>query len=95
MAPKVQDKEQIFFNERVWLNSKTSASTGSIVCFDGILNSWDGMYRSMFVEIGDCKGKVRLHNSYTETKEEFIDKLEYLAETLKTFINHLKEDKHD
>lgn len=95
MKKKKHDKEQILYNNRVWLNSENSASTGSVVCFDGILDSWEGMYRSMFVEISDCRNKIRLHNSYSDTKEEFIIKLENLQDILTDFIKHLKEDNHE
>lgn len=95
MSEQSQNKEQIFYNKRVWLNTGQSASTGSVVCFDGILDSWEGTYRSIFVEIGDCRGKVRLHNSYSETKEQFINKIKGLQKELTDFINHLENDNCD
>lgn len=83
-------KEEVFYNRRIWLNDKTSSSTSSVVCFDGIVDSMDGLYRRMYLEIADCRNKIKLHQSYSETNEQFIDKLQNLRIEIDLFINHLK-----
>ena len=87
-------KEQTYYNKREWLNDETSASTSSIVCFDGIRDSEDGFYRRMYVEIADCRNKIKLHQSYTETNEQFIAKLKKLNKELTDFITHLEKVEH-
>ena len=86
-------KEEVYYNTRTWLNDLTSASTSSVVCFDGIREDETGFYRSMYLEISDCKGKIKLHQSYNETNEQFIDKLKLLNSEIENFVKHLENNK--
>lgn len=86
-------KEKVFYNRRIWLNDNTSSSTGSVVCFDGVVDSMDGFYRQMYLEIADCRNKIKLHQSYSETNEQFINKLKTLRTEIDSFINHLENNK--
>lgn len=78
------------FKSETWLNPADSLSTGSIVCYDGDVEySDDGVSPCVFVEIADCQSKVRLHQSHTDTTEEFIEKVDKMINSLKQFRNHL------
>ena len=64
------------FSKREWLNKEDSPSTGSIVAFDGLIKEEDGTeYRSTFLQVADCFGKVKLHKSCYDTIEDFVDKM--------------------
>lgn len=79
-----------YFKSEVWLNKEVSPSTGSIVCYDGDVEySDDGVSPCTFVEIADCQSKVRLHQSHTDTTEEFIDKIDKMISSLTKFRAHL------
>ena len=84
-------KEETYYNTRTWLNNDKSSSTSSVVCFDGMVDSMDGFYRRMYLEIADCRNKIKLHQSYSETDEEFINKLKKLRNEIDSFINHLEK----
>lgn len=79
------------YNKRTWLNSENSDSTGSVVAFNGRLIDFDGKeYNSTFLEIADCRNKIRLHITSDDTKEDFITKLKLLNNEINLFINHLE-----
>lgn len=81
---------KVYYNHRIWLNSENSRSTGSIVCFDGETDFSDGVDRDSFIEIADCRGKVRLHKSNDDSIAEFVQKLSAMRNEIDFFINHLK-----
>lgn len=81
---------KVYYNHRIWLNSESSRSTGSVVCFDGKTEFSDGAARDSFIEIADCHGKVRLHKSSDDSVTEFIQKLSVMRNEIDLFINHLK-----
>lgn len=78
------------YKSSVWLNSNESNSTGSVVCFCGDVKYEDKLYHEYFIEIADCRNKIRLHRTDNETHEQFISKLETLKLEISAFINHLK-----
>ena len=80
---------KVNYNKRAWLNDNDIDSTSSIVCFDGMVTYEGKPEESMFVEIADCRGKIRLHKNTDETIEDFIFKLTYLNTNLTEFIKHL------
>lgn len=88
---QVEDQE-IYYSSRKWLNREASPSTGSVVCCDGSHEGTDEVERFMFVEIADCKNKVRLHRSWGDSTQDFIDKLETLSAEIQRFIDHLKQE---
>jgi hypothetical protein len=77
--------------KKVWLNPEESSSTGSVVVFDGPFKYKDDMdtLRDTFVEIKDCNCGIRLHRTYADTEQEFIDKVETLKNVLVDFLIHL------
>ena len=78
---------------REWLNDDDSASTGSVVAFDGMVKhryDSENEVRHFFLEIADCHQKVRLHSSNTQTAEDFIVKLKRLKRIIKLFISHME-----
>ena len=74
-----------------WLNRETSPSTGSLVCYDGIVKDNEGEFRSTFVEIKDCNRIVKLHRAEYDTIQDFIDKLKTIESEVHKFIGHLEE----
>ena len=76
---------------RQWLNGEDSPSTGSLVAFDGFVKDSDGEnYRSTFLQIGDCFGKVKLHKASYDSMRDFIEKMKTMKIVLDEFINHLE-----
>lgn len=78
------------YNKRIWLNSEKSDSTGSVVAFDGQVTYDGDIVDSTFLEIADCRSKVRLHLTSDDTKESFINKMTLLKTEIELFINHLQ-----
>lgn len=81
-----------YFKSEKWLNPTDSPSTGSIVCYDGIVDYSDGPDRCTFIEVSDCHGKIRLHKTHTDTTKEFLDKLKAIKKELTVFISHLEQN---
>lgn len=82
------------YNKRTWLNSIESDSTGSVVCYDGEVTDLDTFrkYPQTFIEIADCRRKIRLHMNSDDTREMFIDKMKLLKEEIELFIDHLENN---
>jgi molybdopterin synthase catalytic subunit len=79
--------------QREWLNDDESASTGSVVAFDGMVkHRYDDRkkVRHFFLEIADCHNKVRLHSSNIQTSRDFIKKLKLLRQVVDDFIVHME-----
>lgn len=81
--------------KRKWLNAVESPSTGSVVAYDGMVKDSGGEYRSTFLQIGDCYGKVKLHKASYDTMDDFIEKMKKLRTTIDEFIAHLEKYKED
>lgn len=79
---------KVLYNSRDWLNTKSSSSTSSVVCFDGICDNGE---RRSYVEITDCYHKIKLHNVEGESNETYISKLKCLHLRLEQYIEHLQE----
>lgn len=79
-----------YYSSRKWLNHENSRSTGSVVCFDGMTEFSEGLDRDSFIEIADCRGKVRLHKSSDDSLAEFISKLTLLRYEIDRFIDQLR-----
>lgn len=79
-----------YYSSRKWLNTKKSRSTGSVVCFDGMTEFAEGLDRDSFIEISDCRGKVKLHKGSEDSSAEFIHKLVMLRCEIDRFIIHLR-----
>ncbi len=80
------------FSLRTWLNPDGHSSTGSIVVFDG-MSSWTNMdgepQKTMFIEVSDCHGKVRIHQAKSDTREMFTAKVRVMHDVLSEFLAHL------
>lgn len=79
--------------KRTWLNPSDSPSTGSIVCYAGDLEWRDGVDPSYFVEVADCHGKVRVHMSCQDTKEDYIAKVRSMRDALTDYLTYLEHEK--
>ena len=81
------------YNKRTWLNSITSDSTGSIVAFDGKVTYEGQLVDSTFLEIADCRSKVRLHLTSDDSRHDFKEKMKLLRHEIELFIEHLEKTK--
>ena len=79
-----------YYNSRKWLNNEKYLSTGCVVCFDGMTEFSERLYRDSFIEIADCRGRVKLHKSSDDSSAEFIHKLTLLRYEIDRFIDHLR-----
>lgn len=80
------------YKRAAWLNGSESPSTGSIVCYDGSLqyeDTGDRMVPCRFVEISDCHQKVRIHQTHTDSLEEYKNKIDALIMYLSQYRAHL------
>lgn len=82
-------KRKTSYKDCVWLNRNDSPSTGSVVCYDGIVEYTEGDYPTTFIEFADCQQKVRLHRTHTDTPEEFIEKVDKIIKALTRFESYL------
>ncbi len=82
-----------FYKSEKWLNPSDSPSTGSIVCYDGMVDYSDGPDRCVFLEVADCHQKIRLHKAHTDSLDSFVDKLRAMRNEIDGFINHLEQVK--
>lgn len=81
------------YNKRTWLNSEVSDSTGSLVCFDGtVTTKTNESLDWSFLEISDCRNKVRLHRTEDDSKEDFLRKLKTIKREVSEFINFLENN---
>ena len=81
---------QVFYNTRDWLNPVSSPSTGSIVCFDGITQYSDGTDTNCFIEVSSCHDKARIHKTFADSMDDYINKVEKLQNAITNYLNHLK-----
>ena len=87
-------KNKRIYNKRAWLNSKSSPSTGSIVCYCGP-DIWESTKTSMFIEVSSCSSVARLHHSGNESKSAFIAKAKRMRDELDSFICFLESNNGD
>ncbi len=87
-------KNDDIYCRRTWLNPINSISTGSVVTFHGLYKYPDESIETkhMFIEIGSCHSKVRLHANSNDTPADFINKLILLRNEIDLFIDHLKSE---
>lgn len=76
------------YNKRVWLNPRSSSFTGSIVLYDGLLETKE---RYSFVELSDCNGKIRIHNTIEKSGDlKFLTKIKKIRDAFNEYIKHLE-----
>ena len=85
------------YSKRVWLNKDASTSTGSVVAFHGDVqwNSKTKKHKETFLEISDCNVKARLHKTYDDTDQDFINKMKLLVKTITKFTDFLESEKNN
>lgn len=80
------------YNKRTWLNSNKSDSTSSVVAYDGKVTDMDTKqqvdYR--FLEVSDCRNKIKIHQTSDDTKNDFTNKIKLLKDEIELFINYLE-----
>lgn len=80
------------YSKRIWLNAENSPSTGSVVVFDGFVKDDKEEWRSTFLEISDCYGKVKLHKASYDSIGNFISKMKLLRNEIDSFIDYLEKE---
>lgn len=81
------------FSRREWLNRDKSASTGSVAAYHGPARWTKGDDETItFLEVADCHVKARLHQTYADTPEDFIKKLQLLRDVIGEFIDFLDDE---
>lgn len=79
------------YNKRTWLNPDNSPSMGSVVAFDD-REIWKGKpFGDVFLSVGDCHSRIKLHKTDDDTIEDFINKMKLLRNEIDEFINHLEK----
>jgi hypothetical protein len=83
----------LMYNKRTWLNPEDSDSTGSVVAYSGEVTDLDTgkKYPEQFLEISDCRTKIRLHLTSDDTPESFITKIKLLRSEIDLFIKYLEK----
>ena len=81
------------FNKRVWLNTKSSPSTGSAVAWSGPIkwNSNSNSEIARFFEVSDCHTRARLHQTVEDSDQTYINKMRKLRQLLKEYIEYLEQ----
>lgn len=77
------------FCERQFLAELGHYSTSSAVTFSGKVRYDETLYLEHYIEISDCKDKVKLHKTHDETVTEYVEKLTRLQQQLGRFIDFL------
>ena len=93
-SKNIMQKDLTKYNRRTWLNPLSSDSTSAVVAYDGKVTDIDTkkQYEHRFLEISSCKGKITLHQTSDDTKEDFITKIKLLKTELTLFIQHLENE---
>lgn len=79
------------YKKEVWLNRKTSSSTGSVVVFDGIDKNWEGKdFRNIFLQVNDCNRSITIHPTENDSIVQYVAKLNKLEDVIREFKEHLK-----
>ncbi len=81
------------YNKRTWVNTENSDSTSSIVAFDGKVTDLDtkNEYTQRFLEIADCRNKVRMHKTSDDSDGDFLNKMKLLKSEIELFIDYLEK----
>lgn len=97
LKPQPTLKKKILYNNRIWVNNEDTPSSGSLVCFDGVIqyDVKEAPERTTFAEFGSCHEKIRLHKTPWESNQDFIDKIERVYAELGHFLDHLKDIEND
>ena len=81
------------YNKRVWLNKKSSPSTGNVICFDGCTTCHGKKMRNTFLQISDYNWSIRLHEKEYDSIDDFIDKIKLLRDEIDKFAMYLEQNK--
>ena len=83
------------FHKRKFLNPKGSAS---VVAFHGETQYYnsEGVEEVYFLEVSDCRNKISLHKTKSDSVEDFVNKMKKLRCVLDEFIEYLEfKQKYD
>lgn len=80
------------YNKRTWLNNTKSDSTSTIVAYDGYVTYKNKPTPYRFLEISDCKNKIRLHQNTDDTKSDYVNKIKLLRDELTKYILFLQNE---
>lgn len=73
---------------RSFLSDPDSSTSSSIYCFHGIPDY--GGFPESFVEISDCRSKIKIHRQVEESLENYIKRLKKLKIILEGHIDILE-----
>ena len=76
------------YKKRVWLNKDKSASTGSIVIYDGE-SPWEKNCTTRFIEVSSCNNIARLHMCDLDKESDWLYKVKKMAKTLNDYVSFL------
>lgn len=80
------------YRKHIDLNPNTP-STGTVTFYDGQIidaDKPDDIWEDQFIEIADCRGKVKLHRASYDTQEDWLNKVTELHKALSNYLEYLK-----
>ena len=80
------------YNKRTWLSPDTYDHTSSVVAFEGEVTYKDKRLRDAFLEVSDCRNKIRLHLTSDDTIYSFTERIRLLRDELNLFIEYLEKE---
>ena len=79
------------FVSKEFISPIDKASTATIVCFYGSIINFDGdLEEGGFLELSDCRRKIRLHMSIDHSKKEYIEIIRKIERNCKEFGDFLE-----
>jgi hypothetical protein len=83
------------YNQRKWLNKKSSANSGSVVAYHGPSPHGSSSKKPStytFFEVGDCHQTCRLHRGDKDTMADYIAKIRKLQKVASDYADWLEKN---
>ncbi len=79
------------YKHHIILNPNNHPSSSSVVCYHG-KSPWKKHKKKLtYLRISDCQMTVQLHRTDYDSKQDFVNKLKLLEETIRDFRLHLEK----